>query len=564
MSGSTPSDAHRRSVDAAFWLAATALIGIKLVLGSDLSVQMNISPHDDSMYVERAYHLLHGEAFGPYNSRILVKYPGISLWLAGTRSLGIPFLLSVNALYVAAGLYLAMAFRRCGIASWIALTSLALHLLNPITYGYEWIRVIREPLDTALLTLIAAAILQVYGGIHHGRAPWVHLSVLAPAFAFSLFVREDDRLLWLLLALFIVGLVWQVFRGKSWSRAMLGFVISAALLPAGLGKAYEYGLRAFVEREYGLPILHELGEGEFPRLLAAIRSIDAVKDNRMVMVPQETLAKLHAEIPAFRPVIEKLPPPGPGTQSCTIHGVCSEWSNGWMPFWIKDSAYSAGRTPNLPAAQEYFQRIRNDIERACATRKLQCTEKGESLVPPMQLRWTRAYVGEAWRLAKMALKPDPHVVGELPVTYDLPVELGRKFQAVTMTDHFDTQWQTSYVNIPAKRLYASPLAGWRHVIAGLYQFLAVPLILAMLVALALRLWWSDTLRLGPVALTTAVLGIYSLLRFAALSYVAVFMGPFDPRMMFSTYALMTVFALSMLFDAGACFIVIRRGADKRK
>ena len=137
--------------DVAFWLLASVLVLVKLALTSDLPLQIILTPTDDSMYVERAFHLLSGEAFGPYDSTILVKYPGISLWLAAVRTLGIPFLLSVDAVYLGAGIYLATGLLSCGANRWLVLLSFALYVFNPITLGTEWIRVMREPLATGLL-----------------------------------------------------------------------------------------------------------------------------------------------------------------------------------------------------------------------------------------------------------------------------------------------------------------------------------------------------------------------------------------------------------------------------
>ena len=51
-------------------------------------------------------------AFGPYDSRTLLKFPGLTLWLAAVRELNIPFLASVNAVYFAAGVYFASALIR--------------------------------------------------------------------------------------------------------------------------------------------------------------------------------------------------------------------------------------------------------------------------------------------------------------------------------------------------------------------------------------------------------------------------------------------------------------------
>src|SRR4051812_4247624 len=66
-----------------------ALITLKLALVADLTLIAQYAPHDDSLYVTRAYYLLRGEAFGPYNSHVLVKNPGLSFVIAGMRAVDV-------------------------------------------------------------------------------------------------------------------------------------------------------------------------------------------------------------------------------------------------------------------------------------------------------------------------------------------------------------------------------------------------------------------------------------------------------------------------------------------
>ncbi len=549
----------RPGLEWTFWLAAAACVLARLALTSDLSVEITFAPWDDSLYVKRAHHLLAGEAFGPYDGRLLGKYPGISLWIAGVRMLGIPFLVSVNALYVGAGVYFAAALLRCGVSRWLVLVSFALYLFNPITFGYEWIRAIREPLATGLMVLMIAAIAHVLAGLREGRVPWGHLAVFAPVFAFSLFVREDDRLLWALPVLFAAAVTGYAARRRPLAPQWMVFAAAAVIAPAMLGAAYEYALRAYIERHYGLPTLHELSEGEYPRLLAAIRSIRTAKDNRMVMVPQAALEKLRTEAPSFGPVVDRLPKPHGGTWSCELHGVCSEWSNGWIPFMIKDEAFRAGLTPNLAAGQAYFKRVRSEIERACSERRLACIDKGTGLVPPMELRWTRAYLSEGWRIAKLALAPDNNAIPEVPVTYRVPLELGRLYQAATMTDYFDTELQSRLGERPASRLYVNPLADLRATLRSPYLLAGSALIIAALAALAARSWIAHRLPLGPLALAAWVFVLYSAFKLAALSYVAVFMGGFTARLVFPTYAVLIILALPLIAEA----ILAIRGTPRR-
>lgn len=532
-----------------FWLLAVLMVVIKLALVADLSVTINYSPHDDSLYVERAFALLSGQGFGPYDSRVLIKYPGISLWLAGTRLLGLPFLFSVNLMYLAAGVYMLSAFLRCGTSRGIALLAFGFFLFNPITFGAEWTRVIREPLSMGLFIALTAAMLHIAAGMAAGKRIWPHLTFFSAAFAFSLYLREDDRLLWGLLALFMAALVWQA-RGRagSWLGIRTLPLIAVLLVPAGTALAYEAALRNFVERHYGLPILHEYSEGEYPRFMAAVRSIDSVKDNRMVMVPQETLQKLRDTVPRLAPVIALLPPPGPGSYSCKLHGVCSEWANGWMPFWIRDAAFRAGFTPTLPAAQEFFQRVRVDIEQACRSDHLKCTPRGSALVPPMELRWTRAYVAEALRLAGITLRA-ASLLSVHPLVYDVPMELERKFRATTLKDYFDGPLQAGYSVRAAPPVLGLPLARIREQIVMPYQVGAGILLLAGLLVFARRLWAFNLKSLSPLAAVTMVVGLYFLARFAILTYVAVFMGTFEPRMMFTTFTVGVLLALPFIYDS---------------
>jgi hypothetical protein len=522
-----------------FWFGVLLLISLRLILSSDLAVHVIYSPHDDSLYVERAYRLLQGQGFGSYDSRTLIKYPGISIWLAAMREMYVPFLFSVNALYIAAGLYMATALLRGGAAYWTVFAALALYFLNPITFGYEWLRVMREPLGTGLFVLILAAMAHILVSLERGSQPWPHTIVLAPTFAFALFLREDDQLMWALLFLFAVSLAWQFARRASNSRD-IAVIFVAVLLPAGVAKVYEFALRDFVARHYGLPILHELGEAEFPRLLATIRSIHSAKDNRLVMVTQEALEKLQREVPSLNPVIQRLPPPGPTTFSCRIHGVCSEWANGWMPFWIRDQAHNAGMTPSLIEGQDYYREVREAIALACASGRLECTPKGDSLIPPMEIRWTRAYIAEAWRLAKMAVAPDPNTVATPTAADNVSRDLTRMFGEVTMSHRFAINASTGPTRFNG--------GTWRVAIAKPYRVAAAILLMAALIFLAVRLWVADRRAPGALALIGIIFGLYCLIRLAALSYVAVYMGPFDPRMVFSIYAAAVLLALPFIAE----------------
>ena len=511
---------------------AAILVALRFTLTSDLSIGGGYNPHDDSLYVERAAHLLAGEGFGPYDARVLLKYPGISLWLAGTRWAGIPFALSIEVLYIAAGLYLLAGLLKAGASPWVLLAALALYVLNPVTLGENWWRVLREPLDTGLLVTMIGAVAHLFARAKGGVA-WGHLVIFSVAFAFSMFVREENRLLWALLVLYCAALLWWRRRTATLDRRAVLLTIALIAVPALLAKGWEYTLRGIAETYYGLPIIHDFGEGEFPRLMAAIRSVESAKDNRMVMVTQERLAKLQKEVPAFAPIAQHLPKPGPNTYSCKLHGVCSEWSNGWMPFWIKDAAFELGLTPSLPAGQEFFRRVRLMIEDACAAGRLRCRPNGDKFVPPMELRWIRGYVEEGYRVARLMLTPELHTdAGAENVA--LPEKTRRLYAQVGF--------------VPAATSPNGLRASLRNALVLPHQWLGAFLLLAALAALPVRLWIADRVPLDAVGLVCAIAGLYGLFRLAILTYIAVYFGALTSRFVISTYAISILLAVPFIVE----------------
>jgi len=537
---------------AVYLVAVVVLVLVKAVLVSDLSVEIIYAPHDDSLYVERALHFLNGNAFGPYDARTLAKLPGISLWLAATTIVGLPHLLAVNVLYLAAGLYVVAGLGRAGITRSVRLLAFALYLFNPVTVGAEWLRVLREPLGTGLFVLLLGAMLHLLLAVKQRTRMWPHATLLAIVLSFALLVREDDKLLWALLPTLAFAM-WRVDR-HAFQSVQIGpwrILVTAAAIPAACAIVADSTTRAFIESHYGRPILHDISEGEFPRLLAAIRSVKSQTDNRLVMAPRETLERLRKVAPEFVPVIDRIPPVGPHTPSCRLQGVCSEWSNGWMPFWIKDGAAKAGFLPDLPSGQAYFRKVRTRIESACQRGELKCEPHGKGFIPPFELRWTRAYMRALGLMFSMALSPEPFTVTNAPVLYNVPRRLAKKFQSVTMTDHADTLEGVDLLRLPEARLYVSPFAGWRAPIAQFYQPVAWLLIVVAALALVWRWTWFPDAVESPVFWIGAVFFGFALLRLAALAYVAVFLGPFDSRIFFATYSAALILAPAVIADAYA-------------
>lgn len=599
------------------WFGVSVLVLLKLFMLSGSAVQMVYSPHDDGLYVSRAFHLLMDGSLGSYDARLLVKQPGISLFLVGNRLLGIPYLLSINLLFAFAGIYFIVVLNRLNVNRLLLITVFSLYLFNPVTIDHQWFRVMREPLSISLLVLMLASMLFVLLYLQEKRLAIKHLAMLAVAFAFAVMVREEDRLLYALLAMFVSLALWKywpIFRELNWfKRAGILFLICLPFTLAAIGNS---AMRSYVERHYGAPLLHDFGEGEFPRLIAAIRSIESRKDNRHVMITQEALGKIRVEVPMFAPVVDRLPPPSETSYSCGRFQVCSEWTNGWELFWIKDAAFQAGFTPTLPAGQAFFRSVRLEIERACQEGRLQCRDKGQGLLPTFELRWTRAFLQEMSGLLKMMTMPGVAVVSPPPATYPVDVDYGRMYQMVTMSHHYDSQLQSNNLNEVWKNqpqdiylglkywlrypdiatnqifgakaggeplgaqvhyerhgqhegrvwqevsadqssVFVSPIESWKVQNLKLYEKFGWILEILGATAFLLRLSCWRKAPLSPFMWVALIFTLFTGLRLLAMSYVSVYMGGLDGRLFFSTYVVVQLLAPLIIADSSVVLMAYR-------
>jgi hypothetical protein len=474
----------------------------------------------------------------------------MSLWLAANRAVGLPYLPSINALYIAAGLYFLLAMRRCGFPRWVLVVVFTIYLLNPVTLSEEWMRPLREPLSACLMVIFFGAMFFILQEMQERRLAVSHLVLLSVIFAFALLLREEEKLLYSALLLLAAAVIWTTWRDGRLHPAKGGLqVLLIVSLPLVFAVAANMATRTYISNHYGLPIVHDFAEGEFPRLIAAMRSVESSKDNRYVMITQEALSKLRMEASMLEPVISRLPPPSSDSYSCRRYGVCSEWANGWMLFWIKDAAFQAGLTPSLPAAQAFFRDARLDVEGACREGRLKCRDRGTGLLPPFELRWTRAYVQEWFTLLGMTLVPHIRLLETATLSQGIDANYKRVYEIVTRAAGFDTVTQTPGPRVEATAEISPAFSGWRRVVTEFYQSYGPILIFAGIMAFLVRLKLRRTIPLGPFSCVAAIFLIYTVVRLSALAYVAVYFGHFDARIIFSTYVLMMLIAPPLVADA---------------
>lgn len=522
-------------------LVLLLLIGFKLILISDIAVHIRFSPIDDYLYVSRAYQFLSGNGWGNYDAYVLAKFPGMSLWLAGSRLLGIPYLLGINILYSLAGLLLINEVTKLGVHKSILLIAYFIYLFNPITFSIGWTLVMREALASVITVMLIAISLRILL-IQKNQLPIGSIFGWVILFIFGQLLREEGKLLWVYLVLFI-GCFFLV-QYKSQNRKFLVQFGLILLISAILSASFvSYGARLYNQKHYGLPIMNDFYDGEFPKLMATLRKIESSVDNRLVMLPQEVIKKLIPILPDFAPVLERLPEPGLQTFSCIVQGVCTEVCSCYMPWAVKSAAAEVGRTSTLVDAQNYFKLIRNQIEVLCTSGELRCIENGNDMLPPMQLRWFRAYIQSLVRLIEMVLYPPVDII----LGDDMPVNAARNiveiYQYVTMTSVTDNLQHNNNTSENSKLQTQSRLL----ITFFTFQINRI-LILLGSIALIWRVVMYPNIKVSPLYMICALFWTYSFLWILALAYVALFFGSFEARMIFPIYTGLGVLSIFIIWD----------------
>jgi hypothetical protein len=214
-----------------------------------------------------------------------------------------------------------------------------------------------------------------------------------------------------------------------------------------------------------------------------------------------------------------------------------------MPWAVKKVAAEVGRTPTLSEGQNYFKSIRIQIEALCTSGELRCRPNGDGILPPMQLRWFRAYLQSLAVLIEMATYPSVRVI----TRDDMPVNAARSlveiYQQVTMT-HVTQNPKPDDAQSEISKLQSQ----WRTTIAYIALHFNGLIILLGSTALIWRQVMYPSVKVGLLYVICAVFWTYSLIRLLALAYVSVFFGPFEPRMVFSIYTGLVMLSIFAIWD----------------
>jgi hypothetical protein len=213
-----------------------------------------------------------------------------------------------------------------------------------------------------------------------------------------------------------------------------------------------------------------------------------------VPIDRQQRALVYSVSPSARvlePVLEA-PDNGWKRWECPHYGPCDDYPGGGEPWAFRDAAAATGWFDNEAEFQRLFGRIADDVERACASRRLRCSRALPPSVQLVQRAQIRPVMSKAVRRFAVLVGPfaaDPSL--SVDALYEVPdwqrreLRRGVLLGLPTSQRSAERQARDAARSVPVR------------VLRLVYGWLLVPLLLATTAALAL-LGWRDR-RLRPVA-----------------------------------------------------------------
>jgi hypothetical protein len=367
-----------------YWYAL--FIFILLALRSFLTADIGIAFYqskgvDEGLYVERALGILETFDLGPYagNWGVFGKLPGFSIILAGARAIKLPYDVLIKILEFGAYLLLVGALVRQKVGYAAIILSLLLLTASPFYYAFDYFRIVREPMTTAIFISIAALFLVILSQASRGYINAFSLILVSVFIVVGQLLREEAYLLYYVLPVLLAGGTFVLLKQRLVPRRVLiGVPLLVMVVPTTMIQLSNQAVRYWISKTYGVNILNEYNEGELPRLIAAMNRVEEGQErNLRVVVSQRQLNLLSTATPSLTALIARMRADyaiGPGSLSCDVYRVCDEITSTHFQFFLRLAAWRMGKTDTAHAAQQYFRELRLEIERTCAEGRLTCAD----------------------------------------------------------------------------------------------------------------------------------------------------------------------------------------------
>lgn len=412
----------------AFFAALLIFILAKLYVVSAQTLSVFGSDIDDRLFVDLAKSIAEGNWLGEYNNRTLIKGPFYPLWIALNYKLGIPLLLSEHLLYIFACLIFIYSINTVIKSRSCLLIIFVIILFNPMTYtNGVMTMVLRSGIYPSLAILVVSVSINLllknenslkskFGWsiclglflsafwLSREESIWITpFVVIITVFGFakiiklsySTSVNKYELLVWIMpfFTLFLsIGTI--VILNKCYYNKAISIEVKSSAFESAYGallrvKQKHWKPAVPVSREVREEIysvssafseLRPFLEGQIGKRVPDIYSLKQTYEKGML---EPTLTKNISNLlkndksGIWRNIWNK----AHADDGWEIYGISFIWA-------LRDAVAAAGYYNKCHAAERFYLRLSDEINRACEDGRLDCLSSRSTLRPP----WRSEYL----------------------------------------------------------------------------------------------------------------------------------------------------------------------------
>jgi hypothetical protein len=389
-------------------IVVIAAIAFKLWLFSGLSVGIDaMAMHDDFLFIRQANSILNGKWLGDFNNLTLVKGPFYPVFLTLSHKAGLPLILTQQLLYalacILAALPLAIVSKR--FQKTVFVGSFLILLFNPFSFdGNLNLRINRPAIYQSLGLLVIGCLLNCLVLSNKPKGKYWQIAFLALAgvfFSLAWLTREES--IWLLgpIVLTYLALLRTSFRKSQTVSALKGISISIVSFLIFL-----FPVLSLNKNVYGRFIITEL---QHPAFVSAYAALTRVKHESFVQylpVPKDVRTKIAGVSPSFASINTFLEG-RIGNDWAEVTKAEAPLKNGefdigglWFLWALRDAVSAAGYYRSLPETLLFYEKLANEVNRACDKKQLDCLNKRSTPLPP----WNNNYLPSLGVYSRLLLK----------------------------------------------------------------------------------------------------------------------------------------------------------------
>jgi hypothetical protein len=382
-------------------LGLAILSGLKFWLASGQFITARAyTRHDDRLYLTLAQHVAGGRWLGPYDNLTLAKGPFYPLWIAGTFIAGVPLSLSQTLLYITACVVTVLAVRPIVQPIPLLLLIFAVLLFNPAVTSVHF--VLREGVYYALTLLVFACFIGLFLRRYASVSVFWRWAVVG-GLALGAFWLTREEGVWILPSvLFILAatalLVWRRYGVRGW-RHLVAVASPVALLGMTLASVSSVNLH-----RYGVPSVTEFDSPEWLAAYGALSRVEHDNWRQYVLVPRDVRQRIYEVSPAFadlKPFLEgELGQIWSSFPCQLLPTTCGDIGGGWFMWAFRDAVAAAGHYRSGPAALDYYRRVADEVNTACANGALPCGPPRATMLPPWRAEYLPAVQDSLLRAAR--------------------------------------------------------------------------------------------------------------------------------------------------------------------